>query len=211
MGGWGSGRRSSKRTTDDMLRLDVRWLQRDGLLMPGLIKTLTWSRDGQKTGSIQISADGRIVRLVYQAQRTGGEAQQMDYPVRLAWTKCTLGGERAWFCCPAQGCGRRVAILYGGSVFACRHCHRLVYESQRERFPDRHALQVERVRKKLGWTQGAFISNYEKPKGMHWQTYNRLKTEHHRHSFASLMAMEAIHEVFEQKLAAIEGIPKHSG
>jgi hypothetical protein len=48
----------------------------------------------------------------------------MEYPVRLEWTGCNLGGRRAWFLCPAQGYGRRVAILFRGSIFACRHCHK---------------------------------------------------------------------------------------
>jgi hypothetical protein len=37
-----------------------------------------------------------------------------------------------WFICPAVGCGRCVAILYGGGIFACRHCYRLAYASSRE-------------------------------------------------------------------------------
>ena len=44
------------------------------------------------------------------------------YAVRIVRTVCNLGGSRAWFICPAVGCGRRVAILYGGGIFACRHC-----------------------------------------------------------------------------------------
>ena len=38
----------------------------------------------------------------------------------------------AAFICPAAGCGRRVAILYRGGIFACRHCYRLAYASSRE-------------------------------------------------------------------------------
>jgi hypothetical protein len=30
------------------------------------------------------------------------------------------------------GCGQRVAILYGGDIFACRHCYQLAYPSARE-------------------------------------------------------------------------------
>ena len=205
MGGWGSGRRSSNYTTEDMRSLDVRRLQRDGLLKQGLSCTLTWSRHGQKTGAIQIRTNGNSLSLTYQTQRSGGEARQMDYPVALEWTQCTYGGERVWFRCPAQGCGRRVAILYGGSVFACRHCHRLAYSSQRDRFPDRHALRADRVRKKLGWELGKFTISHDKPKGMHWKTFNRLTAEHHRHSVASLLAMEEFCEIFEQRLAKIEG------
>lgn len=211
MGGWGSGRKNHHRTTVDMLSLDVRWLQRNGLLQSGLPKTLTWSRNGQKTGSIQIQSDGFSVRLIYQTRPNSGEAQEIDYPVRLTWTQCAFGGERSWFCCPARECGRRVAILYGGSVFACRHCHKLVYESQRERFPDRHALKADRVRKKLGWEPGAFSQRAGRPKGMHWKTFNRLQAEHHEHFVASMMAMDAIEEMLEQKLAAIESTKKHAG
>jgi hypothetical protein len=41
-----------------------------------------------------------------------------EYAVLLEWTRCHYGGERAWFRCPVIGCGRRVAILYGGAIFA---------------------------------------------------------------------------------------------
>ena len=51
--------------------------------------------------------------------------------VRIVRTPCRLGGSRAWFICPAVGCGRRVAILYGGGIFACRHCYDLAYDSSR--------------------------------------------------------------------------------
>jgi hypothetical protein len=62
----------------------------------------------------------------------GGEWKREAYPVYLDQTPCTYGGTRAWFRCPARGYGRRVTILYGGAIFACRHCYRLAYPSQRE-------------------------------------------------------------------------------
>jgi len=51
--------------------------------------------------------------------------------------KCNLGGHRPWFLCPLKTCGRRVAILYDGPVFACRHSFELVYKSQRETVVDK--------------------------------------------------------------------------
>lgn len=60
-------------------------------------------------------------------------------PVYLDWTACHLGGQRPWFLCPTRGCGRRIANLYGGAIFACRHCYRLAYPSQRETPDDRAA------------------------------------------------------------------------
>jgi hypothetical protein len=79
------------------------------------------------------------VILIYQ-HRSGGEVwKDEQYPVRIVRTPCNLGGERPWFICPAVGCGRRVAILYGGGIFACRHCHRLANASARQDVSDRAA------------------------------------------------------------------------
>lgn len=57
-----------------------------------------------------------------------------EYFFRLETTRCNLGGMRYWFICEGytgEACGRRVAILYiERGVVACRHCHRLTYESR---------------------------------------------------------------------------------
>ncbi len=113
----------------------------------------------------------------------------MDYTVELDWADCHLGGQRAWFRCPAKGCGRRVAILYGGAIFACRHCHRLAYESQREAGYDRMARRADKLRDKLGWEPGILNGDGIKPKGMHWRTFERLKVEHDALVGASLAGM----------------------
>lgn len=49
-----------------------------------------------------------------------GDWQDESYPVGLDTTPCHLGGERSWFLCPARGCGKRVAILYGGDPRAIK-------------------------------------------------------------------------------------------
>jgi hypothetical protein len=63
-------------------------------------------------------------------------------------------GSRAWFICPAVGCGRRVAILYGGSIFACRHCYQFAHASSREDAGDRATRRADKLRARLDWEPG---------------------------------------------------------
>lgn len=191
MDGWGSGRRHQygKSTTSDMRTLDVRRLKRDGLLIPGRAFVWQWKRNGEEAASIQMRTEADRVILQYRSRSNGRDWQVMEYPVRLEWTGCNLGGRRAWFLCPAQGCGRRVAILYGGSVFACRQCHKLVYACQREADDDRAMRRADTIRTRLGWQAGIANPKGEKPKGMHWRTYQRLIAKHDALVSASLAGM----------------------
>src|ERR1700683_87616 len=129
MGGYGSGRARTRDCTDDYVRLDAQWCKRQGYLRPGWSGTVNWSRRGERFAWVNIDAAFGHITLRYRTRPRGGEWQDKDYAVAVEWMRCRLGGSRAWFRCPA--CGRRAAILYGGGVFACRHCLRLVYESQR--------------------------------------------------------------------------------
>ena len=181
MGGIGSGRRwgnGFRGTTDGYRSIDVRRWRRDGLLEPGNAFGWQWSRDGDEVASIRVRVGHGNVRLVYRQRSYGDDWQDMDYPVWLDWTTCHLGGKRPWFLCPARGCGRRVAVLYGGGVFACRNCRQLAYPSQNEDRSDRAARRVERIREKLGWPPGMLNGWYGKPKGMHRRTFERLCEEH---------------------------------
>lgn len=189
MGGMGSGRRgqSGKRTTDNMRALDVLRLQRDGLLIPGGVFGWSWTRNGETVASIQIRAETNRVVLCYRSRDYSGEWQQLEYPVYLEWTGCALGGKRVWFQCPGQ-CGRRVAILYGGRKFACRHCHKLAYECQRETYDDRAIRRADTIRVRLGWRPGIANPIGGKPKGMHWRTYYRLTMKYFRLANQSLAA-----------------------
>ena len=114
----------------------------------------------------------------------------MNYPVYLAWSGCNYGGQRAWWLCPAVGCGRRVAVLYGGKVYACRHCHKLAYRTQRQQADDRATSKADKIRKRLGWDAGILNGNGGKPKGMHWRTFVRLQAVHNTHVNQALAGME---------------------
>ena len=190
MGGFGSGRgQHGKDTTSDMRALDIRQLHRDGLLTPGQFYGWNWLCNGKKVASIQIRTEADRVILSYRSRSNGGEWQTMEYPVYLEWTGCNLGGKRAWFLCPAQGCGRRVARLYGGSVFACRHCHSLAYECQRETDVDRAMRRADTIRRRLGWPAGIANPIGGRPKGMQWRTYLRLLNEYNDFAKASWAGM----------------------
>jgi hypothetical protein len=68
--------------------------------------------------------------------------------------------------------------LYGGKVYACRHCRKLAYRTQREQPHDRAGSKADKLRDRLGWEAGILNGNGGKPKGMHWTTFERLKTQH---------------------------------
>jgi hypothetical protein len=76
----------------------------------------------------------------------------------------------AAFICPAAGCGRRVATLYGDGIFACRRCYRLAYFSSRDDVGDRAARRADRLRARLGWELGILNGEGGKPKWMRWRT-----------------------------------------
>ena len=178
MGGFGSGRHGGKSTTGDMHVLDIRKIARAGRLTPGQSFGWQWTCNGEKIASINMRTDTDRVTLDYRARDRGGEWQTMNYPVRLSWTPCTYGGQRAWWLCPAVGCERRVAVLYGGKVYACRHCHQLAYKTQREQSHDRAGSKANKLRDRLQWEAGILNGNGIKPKGMHWATFARLQARH---------------------------------
>lgn len=176
MGGLGSGRHwyySAKSTVNNYHRVDIRKWCREGLLTPGTSFTTKWFRNEEITGSIRVLAAEKSVILSYKVKHSE-EWKDMSYSVDLEWTSCRLGGKRPWFICPAKNCGRRVAILYGGAIFACRHCYRLAYPSQRENIDDRATRKADKIRDRMGWEPGILNGEGLKPKGMHWKTFRRL-------------------------------------
>jgi len=181
MGGPGSGNHwyyGAKSTTDDFRALDVRLLAREGMLRPGRSGTWNWIQRGETVASIIIRAELDRIILEYRHRSNSEEWVDEKYTVGIERTRCNLGGSRPWFLCPATGCGRRVAILYGGSIFACRHCHRLAYASSREDVGDRAIRKADQIRDRLGWKPGVLNAPGGKPKWMRWNTFARLVSEH---------------------------------
>lgn len=191
MGGAGSGRRDGKRCLDNVRRLDVRPLQREAQLTVGSRFALTWTRDGEAVRSVRIQVHTACVILSHWRQLQAGKWEEITYPVGYSWTSCTYGGRRLWWHCPAAGCGRRVAILYDGSMFACRHCHRLAYRSQRETEDDRAVRRADKLRDKLGWIRGIANGDGGKPHGMRWRTYRRLQAAYYVQSMRAFAGISS--------------------
>ena len=210
MGGIGSGswyRFDKKTTTDECHSVDVRYLHGEDLLKAGHSFSLRWSRAGRETGSIRCTVIGNEkaekVILTYR-HRSGpsGEWKEVREPVPLSWTACNFGGERPWFVCPGAGCGRRVAVLYGpGRYFLCRHCYDLRYESQREDKMHRALRRAQNIREGLGGSANMMKPFPEKPKGMHWKTYERLWWEHHETEMKQLAGMREWLDKMERQLS----------
>lgn len=194
MGGPGSGNRwrSGRAMVESFHRLDVRLLHRDGYLTPGRVFLWQWTSGGERTGCINLRVDDVCVVLRYRTRENGGEWKPVEYPVLIDRTRCTFGGSRLWFLCPARGCGRRVAVLYGGAVFACRQCHRLGYESQSEDAASRALRRADKIRGRLDWGAGIANPPGTKPKWMRWKTYLRLCNEHDAHADRSTADMLAL-------------------
>lgn len=207
MGGFGSGRQGGGRCTDDMRPLDVRKINRAGLLTAGRWFSWQWTCNDDVVATISLRVEFDTVVLDYRNRsphHNGGEWEPMKYPVLLDWTPCTLGGQRVWWQCPAVDCCRRVAVLFGGRVFACRKCHDLAYRSQREADDDRATRRADAIRRRLGWMPGILNGNGWKPKGMHWRTFERLQREHDFHVHAALAGMSAKLGLLQGRLEGIE-------
>ncbi|WP_349550811.1 hypothetical protein [Leuconostoc pseudomesenteroides] len=112
-----------------------------------------------------------------------------DHKVKLTTTSPNYGGVRYWFVCPV--CQKRKGTLYHlNSVVACRNCAQLYYplqenKVQRDRFSqffyyDRLLSKARtELNPKFEWAFYSYLryepitlSLHNKPKGMHWRTYN---------------------------------------
>ena len=189
MGGIGSGNRyryGTKSTVEGRTSLDINRWARDGYLTAGQSFSWQWTWGDGSTSSINVRVESAwTIRLIYRT-RSGGEVDwtDVDYSIQLTRTPCRFGGERTWFLCPGRGCGRRVAKLYcAGRYYVCRHCGDLAYSSQRENTGDRALRRAQAIRNQLGGSSNMCEPFPQKPKGMHWRTYERLCAQAVHHGY----------------------------
>ena len=142
-----------------------------------------WTQDGKRVASINVETEGHRVTLKYRSHSYGEGWTDLEQRFPVVWTSCRFGGDRPWFVCSvfANGayCGRQVAKLYqAGRLFACRHCSRLACASQQESGHLRGLWKAQNIRMRLGGSANMLDDFPEKPKGMHWRTYERLCQVH---------------------------------
>lgn len=176
-------RQAEHDTTDDALALDVRTLHRDSDVRRHAIVVVRWSRGPYESsvGVTFLAGDG--VRVFYQ-DRTD---QAITEHIAIEWTPCNYGGARPWWCCPR--CGGRCAIVYG-HPFACRRCANLSDRSSRSDAFTRARDKNHGLRRQIGWADGEWEP--PKPKGMHWQTWERRIVECREAEEAMLRALRAL-------------------
>lgn len=187
MGGYGSTRWRYGQTrldTAGLLRLDVHHMRRTGVLTPGARATWQWTgADGEPAGTIVTIMDRDRPRLTLDyATRQAGETDWTPHKhhVWLETTSCHYGGERSWFRCPHCQCRRAVLFSVNG-IFACRGCHDLAYASTRQDEAGACDRRIRQIANRLGsdgnGRRGFLWTMPDKPKGMHWRTYDRLTRE----------------------------------
>ena len=171
MGGFGSGRTGWRPVGEQMLRLDVRFLHRKGWLCPGMSLTLSWSWGGEPISSVGVATNADSIGLFYSTK----DGEQVHLSVGLERTPCTYGGTRPWFLCPR--CSRRVAVLFAGRRFWCRHCHGVAYAVENEDKLSRLLRRANTLRERVQARAGTAYPVAFKPKGMHQRTFDRIRWE----------------------------------
>jgi hypothetical protein len=174
---------SGKATVEGCRSIDVLDWHRRGYLQSSRWFSWSWTRDGERVASISVQSQRYCVTLKYRSRSYGEDWSDVEQRVPIVWTPCQFGSERPWFVCAVASngvyCGRRVIKLYGaGRLFACRRCYRLAYTSQQESLHQRGLWKSQKIRMRLGGSPSMLDEFPDKPKGMHWRTYERLRDRH---------------------------------
>lgn len=160
---FGAGRPGWHVKAEHCRSIDARRWAREGILQAGRSGGWAWTDPdtGKQSASIGYAVAGNVLTLSYRMNDT-----PMDQRVPILSTGCNYGGRRFWFGCP--WCGKRVAFLYLRSRgFACRKCNRIAYASQSEDELGRTWRKQSKIERRLG-------DNWQRPKGMHRTTRDRL-------------------------------------
>ena len=158
---------NAKSTTTDYFSIKIADLNRYKALSPGW-HSWCWKRNGEKTGSVLLVVTEHTVVFRYSTKDQDGNALDVNNPIQLTSTPCNYGGRRTWFVC---GCGIRVARLFiRRQHVACRHCFNLAYPTQNGDKCDRAWARINKLEARLK-------ENRYRPKGMHWDTFQRIKEE----------------------------------
>jgi len=111
---------------------------------------------------------------------------QILHITHLPWH---YGGQRACFLCD---CGRTVGKLYApfGYPWRCRNCYGLTYATRQAAPRYRLILKAQKIRERLGGDLGVINAFPDRPKGMHWRRYNRLRAVHDQAVGSSLATLK---------------------
>src|SRR6185295_5966900 len=127
MGGYGSGRSTTRYTVEDCVKLSISWMLQQGWLEASGHQSIRWSNVfGADFGSLNVWVSKSESSLSFHFYGSWQDVSAESTPARF-------GGVRWWFLCP--GCNRRCTALYrspGRVGFFCRICLNLTYQSCNE-------------------------------------------------------------------------------
>lgn len=153
MGGFGSGRRSNRPTTDECIQLDMSHLKQLDMLKRHCMnrRDLSWSCRGRKTAQLAVVADIDCLEPFPCLKITGyANGQRVDCMLFLNSIPMRFGGERWYALCPITG--RKCSTLVlppGRSRFASVKGWNVPYGSQRECEVHRAYRVIDKTEKRL--------------------------------------------------------------
>lgn len=164
---FGAGRPGYRAKAEQLQRVDVRQWHRLGYLREGRSFRWNWHRGDEQTGSIGVLVHGADSLALQYTVGQEGKRRDGSQTIRLARTPCHYGNTRPWFECPL--CHRHAGLLFmRWGRFACRKCQRVAYSSQSDDALDRTWRKQGKLESRLG-------KDWQRPKGMHRTTYERLR------------------------------------
>jgi hypothetical protein len=168
-------------TIEGCMSIDIRSWHREGLLRVGqcFLHSLTWNWEPTEGIGVLRKADGVVLMFRSRSwpDKYGPTIMQR---IPIAWTLCTLGGRRPWFRCEARPNGSTAAVgllsCIRGAVSSPAATALAWSMIARTRRPSLRAIRrVRKIRMRLG-AGFSFAEPFpDKPPGMHWRTYLRMR------------------------------------
>lgn len=118
--------------------------------------------------AITVEAYSSHLKITYRKRK------EYSYTIPVERISCNYGGFRSYFRCPL--CEKRMRILYFAeqSIFLCRMCLNLSYNSQRLRTSRRYGHISDQI-KAFVREKGGDLDQYKKPPRMHNTSYDKLR------------------------------------
>jgi hypothetical protein len=109
-------------TTEGCMAIDVRSWHREGRLRGRQCFLHPLTRMWQPTEGIGVLTKADSVALMFRSRSWPSEyGPIITQRIRIAWTPCTLGGRRPWFCCEAYSNGKYWLKIKNDSPAMVRH------------------------------------------------------------------------------------------
>lgn len=143
-------------------------------------------KDGMRGFTVQpleVKAEATANNLII----TYRNRKEHSYTIAIEKLPCNYGGYRYYFKCPL--CTKRMRFLYfaENSIFLCRKCLNLSYESQRLRPTKRYEYMKQKLKCAIK-KQGGDLDLYQRPKHMHNSTFKMFKSRYFDYFYQSSKA-----------------------